>query len=334
MSDDIKPFMSGGSSSIFGSIDGEIVREYFLDNGLISCSILDYGCILRTLYVPDRNGKSVDVVLGYDDIEHYQRFPGRMGAVIGRYANRVKNGHFSIGSNSYQLSKNRGEHHIHGGFNGFDKKIWKILEHDYCHILLGYKSANGEEGYPGEMNVMVEYRLSRNCLSICYMASSDKDTICNLTNHSYFNLSGERSIDDHCVLIRSSNYIPIDQDGIPTEEMKGLPDELDLNESKEMNGSSFDLDYILDTEVESVVCYCDTTGITMCVSTDMPAIRFYTGDGLKKANGKNREIGPRSGMCFETQFPVDSPNNSLFSACILKKGETYYRKTIFSFLSG
>jgi len=326
--------MSGGSSSDFGSIDGEIVREYYLDNGLISCSVLDYGCILRTLNIPDRNGRPVDVVLGYDDIEHYTQLPGRMGAIIGRYANRVKNGHFSIGENCYQLSINRGNHHIHGGFNGFDKKIWNVLEHDYCHILLGYRSPDGEEGYPGEMNVMVEYRLSLNNLSICYMATSDKDTICNLTNHSYFNLSGEGLIDDHCVLVRSSDYISTDDDGIPTEGIKCLFDELDLNESKRMQGFAFDVDYILDSEAESAVCYSDATGINMCISTDMPALRFYTGDGLKDTYGKNGKIGTRSGMCFETQFPVDSPNNFLFNDCILKKGETYYHKTVFNFSSG
>ena len=325
--------MSGGSSEDFGSIDGEIVREYYLDNDYISCSVLNYGCILRTLNVLDRNGRPVDVVLGYDDMDHYTKLPGRMGAIIGRYANRVKDGNFCIDGKSHQLSKNRSNNHIHGGFSGFDKKIWKVLEHDYCHILLGYRSPDGEEGYPGEMNVMVEYRLSSNSLSICYMASSDKDTICNLTNHSYFNLSGEGLIDDHCVLVRASNYIPTDQDGIPLEGMKSLPVEIDLNESRRMQSLVFDVDFILDSEAESAVCYSDATGIIMCISTDMPALRVYTGDGLKETDGKNGKIGPRSGMCFETQFPVDSPNNSLFDDCILKKGKTYYHKTVFSFSS-
>lgn len=320
-------------SSFFGSYNGYTIKEYYLDNGNISCSVLDYGCVLRTLRVLDRNGEKVDVVLGYDNLEQYVELPGRMGAVIGRYANRIKNGRFSIDGKEYQLSVNRGNHHIHGGFSGFDKKIWKVLEHDSFHILFCYESADGEEGYPGNLSVMVEYRLAENTLSINYMASSDEDTICNLTNHSYFNLSGKGSIDNHGVAIHSKYCIPTDLEGIPKGGVEKLLPELDMNESIIIHDRKIDMDFILDSKSESAVCFCDASGIIMIVSTDMPAMRLYTGDGLKETDGKNGTIGPRSGICFESQFPVDSPNNNLFNACILRKGRTYCHGTKFLFSS-
>jgi len=194
---------SGNLTSIFGVLDESEIREYYLDNGFLRCSILDYGFVLKTLFVPNRHGDLTDVVLGYDSLDQYSSLSGRMGAVIGRYANRIKNGSIRIDDKTYQLSKNRGDHHIHGGFVGFDRKIWKVLEHDALHILLSYVSIDGEEGYPGELSVLIEYRLSNNSICIRYMAVSKDDTVCNLTNHSYFNLSGNGTIDEHYVLINA-----------------------------------------------------------------------------------------------------------------------------------
>ena len=321
-------------SSVFGILDGTEVREYHLDNGCLRCSVLDYGCILRTLFVPDRDGNPVDVVLGYDDISQYATFSGRMGAVIGRCANRIKDGRFSIDGREYQLTKNRGEHHIHGGTKGFDKKLWKVLEHDRLHILLAYTSPDGDEGYPGRMNAMVEYRLSSFSLTIRYSAVSDADTVCNLTNHSYFNLAGKGSINDHRVMIHADAYAPVDVEGIPTGVIEKIPEGSSLDWSSTIGDKRFDTDYILKSGSEAAVCGCDSTGIRMQVSTDMPAMQFYTGDGLKETVGKNgTHIGPRSGMCFETQFPVDTPNNPSFGDCILRKSQVYNRETRFTFFS-
>lgn len=323
--------MTGESSLLFGSIGNENVTEYYLDNGCIRCSVLDYGCILRILMVPDKYGNMTDVVLGYSDLEQYIRLSGRMGAVIGRYANRVRNGRFNIDGIEYRLSKNRGEHHIHGGFNGFDKKIWKVLEHDSTHMLLCCGSADGEEGYPGNIRTTVEYRLSDNSLTIVYSALSDKDTICNLTNHSYFNLSGNGTINNHNVQIRSNEYIPTNLEGIPVGGVEALPDSMRVDQVFTIEDKCFDTDLILYSESNSAVVSSDSSGIVMRIATDMPAIRFYTGDGLKETEGKNGPIGPRSGMCFETQFPVDSPNYSKFKGCILRKGQRYQHKTKFTF---
>ncbi len=323
--------MTDQSSIVFGSIGDENIKEYFLDNGQIRCSVLDYGSILRTLVVPDRYGKMVDVVLGYTDLDHYTGLSGRMGAVIGRYANRVRRGRFSIDGIEYFLSTNRGEHHIHGGFKGFDKKIWKVIEHDSVHILLCCDSADEEEGYPGNIRTSVEYRLSDCSLMIVYSAISDKDTICNLTNHSYFNLSGNGTINDHNVQICSKQFIPTDLEGIPVRGVEALPESMRVDQVFTIGDKCFDTDLILYSESRSAVVSSDSSGIVMRIATDMPAIRFYTGDGLKETEGKYGLIGPRSGMCFETQFPVDSPNNSKFNGCILRKGQCYQHKTEFAF---
>ena len=323
--------MTDQSPIVFGSIGDENIKEYFLDNGQIKCSVLDYGCIIRMLMVPDRYGKMVDVILGYSDIGHYIGLSGRMGAVIGRYANRVRNGRFSIEGTEYCLSKNRGDHHIHGGFNGFDKKIWKVLEHDPIHILLCCDSADGEEGYPGNIRTTVEYRLSDCSLMIDYTAISDKDTICNLTNHSYFNLTGAGTIDDHKVQIHSDEYIPTDSEGIPVRGAENVPDCMRVDQLFIVGDKRFDTDFILNKKTKSARVSNDSSGIVMDISTDMPAIRFYTGDGLKVTEGKDGTIGPRSGMCFETQFPVNSPNNPLFDVCILKKGQRYQHRTELTF---
>jgi aldose 1-epimerase len=323
--------MTDEMSVIFGSIGDENVTEYYLDNGHIRCSVLDYGCILRTLMVLDKCGNMMDVVLGYCDLEHYTGLSGRMGAVIGRYANRVRNGRFSIDGTEYRLSMNRGKHHIHGGFNGFDKKIWEVLEHDSIHILLCCDSADGEEGYPGNIRTTVEYRLSDCSLTIEYSAISDNDTICNLTNHSYFNLTGNGTINNHNVQIRSNEYIPTDSEGIPVGGIEALPDSMRVDQVFTIEDKCFDTDLILYSESNSAVVSSDSSGIVMRIATDMPAIRFYTGDGLKETEGKNGPIGPRSGMCFETQFPVDSPNYSKFKGCILRKGQRYQHKTKFTF---
>ena len=274
----------------------------------------------------------VDVVLGYDDLNQYRTLSGRMGAVIGRYANRVRDGKFFIDENEYNLSINRGNHHIHGGFKGFDKQIWDVQEHDAEHIVFSLESKDGDEGYPGNFSVTTEYRLLDHSLEIRYVAISDKDTICNLTNHSYFNLSGFGNINNHYVEIRSNRYISTGEDGIPINGPMSIPDDMLLSRNEIIGEKAFDLDFIIDCGGKSAVCCSDESGITMSLSTNMPALRFYTGDGLGESKGKKgKRIGSRSGMCFETQFPADSPNLKGFDDCILRKGKEFNRWTRFTF---
>ena len=317
---------------LFGTVDRQDVHEIFLDNGRISCSVLTYGCVLRTLNVSDRNGKLVDVILGYDDLQSYVTLSGRMGAVIGRYANRIKDGRFPLNGKDVQLSINREPNHIHGGFKGFDKRIWGISEYDSDHVKLHYSSASDEEGYPGNMEVYVTYRLHENSLTIRYEAESDMDTICNLTNHSYFNLSGTNRIDGHRAYVCADRFVPVGEDGIPTGEVSNVNEDNGLRNPKLLENHPFDVCYLLDSCDDCAGCCSDATGIRMSVSTDMPAIQFYTADNLKECIGKNgMKQGERSGICFETQFPPDSPNNPQFGDCVLRKGEKYEHGTTFSF---
>ena len=317
----------------FGSIDGQDVSEIILDNGEISCSVLTYGCVLRTLKVPSKEGGAVDVVLGYDDVNRYANLSGRMGAVIGRYANRIRGGRFQLNGETIQLTVNRPPNHIHGGNKGFDRKVWDILSCTDTSVTLGYRSTDGEEGYPGNMDVNVTYSLKGCSLTIRYEAVSDRDTVCSLTNHSYFNLSGKGDISDHFVSIDSDRFTPAGDDGIPTGEIANVSGEYDLRSPKRMSTDMrFDTNYMLDHMRQCAVCFSESTGIRMTVSTDMPAMQFYTGDGLKDAVGKNGStISSRNGLCFETQFAPDSPNNPQFGDCVLKKGEIYDHRTTFNF---
>ncbi len=319
--------------SVFGHIDGQAVRELWLDNGIISCSVLTYGCTLRTLAVPDRNGNKADVVLGYDSIDQYASVSGRLGATIGRYANRIKGARFPLGGEMVQLSVNRPPNHIHGGFKGFDKRIWDVLDHAEDSLTLGYTSSDGEEGYPGKLETKVSFSLSGSSMSIRYWAVSDKDTVCNLTNHSYFDLSGGLGVGGHSVRIRSDSYIDADADGIPTGNIENVAGAMDLRDWTPMGaGQAYDVCYLLGFKGECALCRSDSTGIQMSVLTDMPAMQFYTGDGLKEVGGKGgRRISARSGLCFETQYAPDTPNNPAFGDCTLRKGEEYSSETVFSF---
>lgn len=317
----------------FGTVDGRAVTEFTLDNGSISFSVLDYGCTLRTLSVPGKEGRPVDIVLGYDSVEQYRDRSGRMGATIGRCCNRIRNGSFLMDGGTVQLSVNRPPHHIHGGFRGFDKRIWEMVGVEDGDMTFRYLSEDGEEGYPGNLTVDATYCLKGNSLSISFRAVSDRDTVCNLTNHSYFNLSGCGKIDGHEVSIRAGKFTPSDDMGIPTGEIADVPGEVDLRRMARMDPNRiFDTNYILDDGKGCVRCCSGESGIVMTLDTDYPAIQFYTGDGLKSTTGKHGiTIGPRSGMCFETQFPPDTPNNPSFGSILLRKGEVYEHRTKFTF---
>ena len=318
----------------FGTVGGKDVDEIILDNGTISCSVLTYGCILRTLNIPDRDGNPVDVVLGYDGIDDYRDRSGRLGAVIGRFANRISNASFPLNGRVVRVTENRPPNHIHGGNEGFDRKIWVIEGSDDDHVVFAYTSEDGEEGYPGRMDVRVTYSLEAMSLSIRYEAVSDSDTVCNLTNHSYFNLGGGGDITDHKVSIGAGRYTPSEA-GIPTGEIAAVSGRMDLRGPKvlgDVMGDGYDDNYLLDPGGRCE-CSCGRTGIAMAVETDMPAVQFYTGGGLKDGtSGKNgRTIGRYSGLCFETQFCPDSPNHPNFPSSVLRKGERYDHLTVLRF---
>ncbi len=321
-----------------GTVDGMGVDRVDIANGSMSAGILTYGATLQYLRVPARDGTTVDVVLGYDTLDEYISRPGRMGATMGRFTNRIANARFTLKGVEYRLTANRGAHHIHGGNRGFDKRLWTVMEYGDDYVRLGIRSPDGEEGYPGNLCVEVVYRLTGDSLKIEYLAQSDMDTILNLTNHSYFNLNGKGTVDDHVVTINADGYTPTDSEGIPTGEIADVQGtRYNLARPKAMRDvfriGGIDNNYILRDKSYAAQVRSESSGIQMTVYTDYPAIQIYTGDNLRTdLVGKNGQPIPKhGGMCFETQFCPDTPNHLNFPQCILYKHRKQMHYTEFRF---
>ena len=341
----------------FGTLaDGRAADLYTITNDSgASVSISTYGGILVRLTVPDKGGKPTDVLLGFDGLAGYAPVnPGYMGALIGRVGNRIGSGRFMLNGVHYQVATNSNGHHLHGGDVGFDKKIWAAEPDEAKNALkLCIVSPDGEENYPGTLEVTVTYTLSEdNGLSIRYEAVSDKDTLCNLTNHAYFNLSGEGSgtIEDHTIQINASRFTVTDSGLIPTGELRsvaGTPFDLRqptrigdglkrLSDDEQLRyGGGYDHNFMLDGEGyrETVVLRSPKSGIVMKVFTDMPGVQLYTGNMLSTdwpgKGGKN--YGLRDGLCLETQFPPDAVNHPDFPSAVLKAGERLESTTSYIF---
>jgi len=323
------------------------------DNG-IEIKISNYGGIITSWLVPDKNGSKIDIVLGFNTFEeyrnpHYLKSCPYLGAIIGRYANRIGKGSFSIDGNEHNVVINNGENHLHGGIEGFDKKIWnaEIFENesDIC-LSLSYLSADGEENYPGNLHVKVNYTLNnKNELSVKYFAKTDKTTTLNLTQHSYFNLKGEGKGDilDHIICINADKYTKPDANLIPTGEMPDLlQNTLDLRTEKaikenikKVGGNGYDHNYILNKKEGELsfaakVAEPESNRI-LEVYTTKPGIQFYTGNFLDSSlTGKSgNAYFAHAGFCLETQFFPDSPNKPEFPSSFLKAGEIYEHETIF-----
>ena len=321
----------------FGRIDGTPVEAVRLECGEMSAEILTYGATLRSLNVPDVNGAPVDVVLGYNSLEDYTSRSGRLGATIGRFANRISGASFPLGGKVYGVTMNRGKHHIHGGNRGFDKRVWDIASMKDDSVTLHLTSPDGDEGYPGKLDAELTYILTEKSLRLEYLAQSDSDTVCSLTNHSYFNLGGTGTVEDHTVALPLERYTEADSEGIPTGRILPAEGFYDLSSpaviGDRLKEGSYDVNYLLDAKGTCALAYCPRTGVHMKVDTDMPALQFYTAGGLKEGTpGKNGAVyGRFSGMCFETQFCPDSPNRPEFPSCVLREGEEYRHTTVFSF---
>lgn len=339
--------MSGWRIRQFGN--AECVR---LENGGLSCEILTYGGALRCLNVPGRNGRSVDVVLGFDSLEDYMEQTGFLGALIGRFGNRIGNAEFKLDGKRYELFKNDGANHLHGGRRGFDKRIWKIEARDDTKLALSLVSEDGEEGYPGRLEVYVLYELKEDALEISYRAFSDADTLCNLTNHAYFNLSGHDSgtVEKQLIKINASHYTPTDAGLIPTGEIAdvtGTPMDLrelvvigeraDLDFEALRFGGGFDHNYAIDgadgTLRLAAVAESRETGIVLETWTTLPGVQFYSGNGMAGLpKGKNgAPYDRRWGFCLETQVYPDAPHHANFPSALLKKGAEYRTKTVYRF---
>lgn len=341
---------------IFAELDGqEIIATTLANQNGCTLEILNYGAIVYSLKVPDRNGAFRDVVLGHDLMENYKNDGANHGALIGRYGNRIGKGKITVGATSYQLALNdNGINHLHGGMCGYSKRIWNIEEVSKNRIVLSLEDKDGTENYPGTVLVTVCYTLTEeNALKIEYFAKTDADTYFNPTNHTYFNLSGYDSatqITDHVLKIDAQYYTPTGKDLIPTGELrkvdgtpfdfrtpKAIAKDLEAEDEDLHNGNGYDHNFVLGEpkSYKENVCevYDEKSGIVMKVSTDMPAVQLYIGnflDGSFKGKG-GIPIRKRTGFCLETQYSPDTPNKPSFPSCLLRQGESFSSVTTYAF---
>ncbi|MFB8771263.1 aldose epimerase family protein [Streptomyces broussonetiae] len=348
----------GPTKSLFGKLaDGTKVHRWSLANGGTRMQVLSYGGIVQSLEIPDRRGRYANVSLGFDTIEEYVASSPYFGALIGRYGNRIDKGRFTLDGTTYQLSVNDGENSLHGGAQGFDKRIWDI--EPFTHgtdvgLRLHYTSADGEMGYPGTLRTQVTYTLTRHGdWRIDYEATTDKPTVVNLTNHVYFNLAGESSgtVYDHELSIDASRYTPVDAGLIPTGELArvaGTP--FDFRRAKTVGrdirvahqqllyGQGLDHNWVLDKGITTRPGHAATlrdpsSGRTMRIATTEPGLQFYSGnflDGTLVGTG-GTVYRQGDGLCLETQHFPDSPNKPGFPSTVLRPGQTYRTTTVHSF---
>ena len=342
------------TSQPFGKIpDGTAVEIFTLSDGPYEARITNYGGVVVSLKAPDRNGKSADVVLGFDDLNGYvANFNGPstafFGAIIGRYGNRIGHGSFTLDGKKYSLPLNNGENTLHGGPHGFNNVVWKAKPITNG-VELTYLSKDGEAGYPGNLSAVVRYTLVKGDLRIEYSATTDKDTVVNLTNHSYFNLAGRGDILSHQLTLHASRFTPVDAGLIPTGELKsvaGTPFDfrkataigarINADDEQLHRGRGYDHNWVLDSGggklTEAAELYDAGSGRVLKVLTDQPGIQFYSGnflDGsIKGKGGKPDEL--HAALCLETQHFPDSPNHSDFPTTELKAGARYHTVTVYS----
>lgn len=343
---------------LFGkTADGNEIYLYTLTNKSgMEADIINFGGTLVSLKIPDRSGKFADVVLGYDTLAEYENGGSYFGATVGRYGNRIAHGKFTLDGFEYILAKNDGENSLHGGIKGFNKVVWtakEIPSNDGSALQLNYLSKDGEEGYPGNLSVQVVYTLTdRNELRIDYSASTDKDTVLNLTHHSYFNLKGqgEGDILDHRVTLNADRFTPVDSGLIPTGELrtvKGTPFDFTaptaigarINQDNEQLklGKGYDHNWVLNRKAGDALSLAakveeTTSGRVMEVWTTEPGVQFYTGNFLDGKSGKGRKAyNLRNALCLETQHYPDSPNHPAFPTTELKPGQHLHSQTVYRF---
>lgn len=325
---------------------GEIVTAYTLETEKLRLRVLDRGATIQSVWVRNRNGAWVDVALGYDTVAEYESRDGYLGACVGRVANRLGGAAFTLNGVTYPLAKNNGNNHLHGGLRGFDQYIWQAeaLEDG---IRFSRISPDGEEGYPGKLTVSVTYRVVQDGFQMEYDAVSDRDTLCSLTNHTYWNLTGDGSALDHVLQIRADRFLENSEECLPTGKIlpvEGTP--FDFRQPKKIgrdigaadvnlkNGSGYDHNFCLPETgalIRAAVLQSEKSGISIAVDTTMPGVQLYTGNFLGPWPGKGGKIyNKRDGVCLETQY---YPNAMVcdFKKPILRAGERYHHVTRHTF---
>lgn len=318
------------------------------DKGM-SASFTNFGAAIQSLYVPDKNGKSEDILLGYDTLEEYAEGNSCHGATVGRVANRIGGAKFTLNGKDYSLTANDGKNTLHSGNFGYNKRVWSVenVEDSISpSVSFGLISPDGEEHFPGRLSLAAKYTLTDNSLVIEYSAKADADTPVNLTNHAYFNLSGEGNGDvkDHIVQINARQYTPVDEGLIPTGVLayvtgtafdflspKRVGEDMDNGRLPNGYDNNFVLGMTREMRIAATV-FEPLSGRFMTVSTDKPGLQFYIGIGLNGEHGKNgHTYNQYAGLCLESQFFPDSPNKPNFPSCIVRAGEEYRCVTVYSF---
>ena len=329
--------------SIFGTTKhGESISCYAIYTPELRLNLLDYGATVQSLFVKNKNGEWIDVVLGYDTIREYEENDGYLGACIGRVGNRLGGARFTLNGNTYSLYKNDGENHLHGGLRGFNSYVWQAEEVENG-LRFSRVSPDGEEGYPGALHVSVTYLIHGSTLTLDYQAQSDADTLCNLTNHTYFNLSGKGTVLDHLLRINAERFLENDAGCLPTGRLLPAANTpFDFRTEKEIgrdiwqddiqlkNCGGIDHNFCLDGE-NAAKLYSKETGIEMTVTTTMPGLQVYSGNFLTDRIGKyGATYHKRDAICLETQYYPNAMACESFEKPILRAGYLYHHTTLFA----
>lgn len=334
----------------YGTFDNQNVQAYTLKNDQgLSVTCIDYGCIITEIITPDRNGVSENVVLGFDNLEGYLADTTYQGAIIGRIAGRIRAGEFTLNGKTYTLDKNENGNSLHGGVKGFNHVVWDstiIEEEKRVGVEFKYVSKDGEGGYPGTVEMTVTYSLNNeNEFVISAKGIPDEDTILNLTNHAYFNLSGDvkRDILDHELTIKSSQFLELDQEFLPTGELlnvsgtvfdfqngRKIADGVNSDDQQiALVGQGYDHPFLLDEQ--DIELYDETSGRHLKIETNQSAIVIYTSNTMKGFDLRSGEANPYQGICLETQAPPNAINHPHFPSTVVKKGEAYNWQTKYTF---
>jgi aldose 1-epimerase len=336
------------------TIDGKDVNLYYIQNDTMKVAITNYGSRIVGIWVPDKTGKLGDVNIGYSSINDYlNTHELYYGALVGRYANRICKGKITLNGETYQLPINNGINHLHGGPKGISQQVWDVKEHTSNSITLAYTSKDGEEGYPGNLEVEVIISVSNNnSLNFDFQAKTDKSTVVNLTNHSFFNLAGEgTSINDHYLTINAPFFTPIDSTLIPLgiidsventpfdfQTAKKISQDINVDDQQLLYGRGFDHNFVLKDQPQkekflAAEVYEETSGRILQVWTVEPGLQFYSGNFMNGADkGKYGNLfNYRTAFCLETQHFPDSPNHPMFPSTVLNPNETYRTSTSYVF---
>lgn len=320
------------------------MEKIVIRQGAYEAHILPYGATLQSLWVPDRDGQQRDVVLGYESLQEYKDNDGYLGAVVGRHANRIAGAQFVLNGEEYRLAANEGRNQLHSGPNGLHQKVWDWQQTAENTVTLRTLSPDGEDGYPGTLEVAVTYTLCDGALVIDYEARSDRDTVCNLTNHAYFNLAGQESgaVTGHVLRVNADSYTPCGAGTIPTGEVRAvdgtaldlrqgamLGERLGAAELAEYRG--YDHNFCLSGSPAAQL-FCPESGICMETETTLPGLQVYTAGFLTERSGKDGAVyGKNHAVCLETQFWPDAMHHEHFPSPVLRAGEVYRHRTAYRF---